>query len=205
MVEIRFHGRGGQGTVVATILLAKAFFRDGYFVQSFPLFGVERRGAPVEAYLRLDRKEILIRTNVYSPNHVVVLDQTLLGSTDVTLGLKKDGWILVNAPSLPADLEQFSDYRLACVDATHIALKHRLGTRTHPIVNTAMMGSLARILGMPGMTAISEAIRQEVPSKPGANIEAAESAYHQVMVVGSVEESAQIETEDRKTWPHNNH
>ena len=191
MVEIRFHGRGGQGTVVATILLAKAFFQDGYFVQSFPLFGVERRGAPVEAYLRLDRNEILIRSNVYSPNHVVVLDQTLLGSIDVTLGLKKNGWILVNAPSLPLDLQKFSDFRLAHVDATHIALKNKLGTRTHPIVNTAMMGSLARILGMPGMAAISEAIREEVPSKPEANIEAAESAYDQV-VVNSVEENPRI-------------
>jgi 2-oxoacid:acceptor oxidoreductase gamma subunit (pyruvate/2-ketoisovalerate family) len=192
MVEIRFHGRGGQGTVVATILLAKAFFRDGYFVQSFPLFGVERRGAPVEAYLRLDQTEILIRTNVYTPDHVVVLDQTVLGSIDVTLGLKEDGWILINAPSPPVNLEPFSGYRLAFVDATHIALKNQLGTRTHPIVNTAMMGSLARILGMPGLAAISEAIREEVPSKPKANIEAAEMAYEQVRAVDSVEENAQI-------------
>ena len=78
MLEIRFHGRGGQGTVVATILLAKAFFQAGYYVQSFPVFGVERRGAPVEAYLRLDEKEIWVRSNVYAPDHVVVLDRTLL-------------------------------------------------------------------------------------------------------------------------------
>ena len=67
MLEIRFHGRGGQGTVVATILMSKAFFRAGYQVQSFPFFGVERRGAPVEAYLRLDKTKILLRTNVYTP------------------------------------------------------------------------------------------------------------------------------------------
>jgi 2-oxoacid:acceptor oxidoreductase gamma subunit (pyruvate/2-ketoisovalerate family) len=180
MVEIRFHGRGGQGTVVATILLAKAFFQDGYFVQSFPLFGVERRGAPVEAYLRLDRTKILVRTNVYTPDHLVILDQTLLHSIDVTQGLKPDGWILVNAPALPDSLEQFSGYRLAFVDATRIALKHGLGTRTHPIVNTAMMGAFARMLGMPPMPAVAEAIREEVPAKPGANIKAAEEAYAQV-------------------------
>ncbi len=190
MVEIRFHGRGGQGTVVATILLAKAFFQDGFYVQSFPLFGVERRGAPVEAYLRLDRSEILLRTNVYTPDHVVVLDQTLLESVDVTLGLKGGGLIFVNTPSLPANLEPFSGYRLAFVDATRIALKNRLGTRTYPIVNTAMMGGLASILGMPTMAAVAEAIREEVPSKPKANIKAAEEAYSRVQMLGLVEKTA---------------
>ncbi len=147
MLEIRFHGRGGQGTVVATILLAKAFFDAGYFVQSFPLFGVERRGAPVEAYLRIASREIRVRTNVYTPDHVVVLDQTLWQGIDVTHGLKPEGWILLNAPGNPTRLERFSGYRLAFVDATRIALKHQLGTRTHPIVNTAIMGALARVLG----------------------------------------------------------
>jgi pyruvate ferredoxin oxidoreductase gamma subunit/2-oxoisovalerate ferredoxin oxidoreductase gamma subunit len=183
MVEIRFHGRGGQGTVIATILLAKAFFQDGYFVQSFPLFGVERRGAPVEAYLRLDHTKILLRTNVYTPDHVVVLDHTLLQGIDVTIGLKQGGWILINTPSLPIKLEPFSGYRLAFVDATRIALKHQLGTRTHPIVNTAMMGGLARVLGIPPLAAIAEAIRGQAPSKPDENIQAAEEAYAQVILV----------------------
>jgi 2-oxoacid:acceptor oxidoreductase gamma subunit (pyruvate/2-ketoisovalerate family) len=188
MVEIRFHGRGGQGTVVATILLAKAFFRDGYYVQSFPLFGVERRGAPVEAYLRLSREEILVRTNVYTPDHVVVLDKTLLDSIDITLGLKTGGWILVNGPELPACQHSWSPYKLALVDATHIALNNGLGTRTHPIVNTPMLGGLARVLGMPSMEAITKAIQSEVPSKPKANIKAAKMAYEQVQLLGSVEE-----------------
>jgi pyruvate ferredoxin oxidoreductase gamma subunit len=188
MVEIRFHGRGGQGTVVATILLAKAFFRDGYYVQSFPLFGVERRGAPVEAYLRLDRQEILTRTNVYTPDHVVVLDKTLLESIDVTFGLKPGGWILINAPELPGQLNSWSGYRLAFVDATHIALSNNLGTRTHPIVNTPMLGGLARVLGMPSMEAISKAIHREVPSKPKANIKAAAIAYEKVQLLGPVGE-----------------
>ena len=91
MQEIRFHGRGGQGTVVASILLAKAFFKAGYDVQTFPLFGVERRGAPVEAYLRLDKQKILTRNNVYTPDHVVVQDAKLLQSVDVTRGLKYCG------------------------------------------------------------------------------------------------------------------
>ena len=127
MQEIRFHGRGGQGTVVASILLAKAFFNAGYWVQSFPVFGVERRGAPVEAYLRLDKEKILIRSNVYTPDHVVVQDVKLLGSVDVTAGLKPGGWVLVNASRQSENLNIFSGFRLACVDATDIAIQNRIG------------------------------------------------------------------------------
>jgi 2-oxoacid:acceptor oxidoreductase gamma subunit (pyruvate/2-ketoisovalerate family) len=184
MMEIRFHGRGGQGTVVATILLAKAFFEAGYYVQSFPLFGVERRGAPVEAYLRLNQKKILVRTNVYTPDHVVVLDRTLLHAVDVTRGAKSGGWVLLNTPALPDHPEIFGNYRLAIVDATRIALSHGLGTRTHPIVNTAIMGAFARMLEMPPMNAVAQAIEAEVPSKPEENIQAAQEAYAEVQLIG---------------------
>jgi len=186
MLEIRFHGRGGQGTVVATILLAKAFFQAGYYVQSFPLFGVERRGAPVEAYLRLDRNKIWIRTHVYHPDHVVVLDRTLLQGVDVTKGLKPGGWILLNSFSPPVHPEFPTDYRVAFVDATRIALKHGLGTRTHPIVNTAMMGAFARTLGTPPMEAIARAIQEELPGKSAENILAAEEGYAGVQFVVSL-------------------
>jgi 2-oxoacid:acceptor oxidoreductase gamma subunit (pyruvate/2-ketoisovalerate family) len=186
MLEIRFHGRGGQGTVVATILLAKAFFDAGYFVQSFPLFGVERRGAPVEAYLRIASREIRIRTNVYTPDHVVVLDQTLWQGIDVTQGLKPQGWILLNAPGTPPKLEPLSGYRLAFVDATRIALKHQLGSRTHPIVNTSIMGALARVLGMPPMDAIALAIEEEIKERREQNILAARDAYQEVQLVGLI-------------------
>jgi 2-oxoacid:acceptor oxidoreductase gamma subunit (pyruvate/2-ketoisovalerate family) len=182
MLEIRFHGRGGQGTVVATILLAKAFFQAGYHVQSFPLFGVERRGAPVEAYLRLERGKIRVRTNVYSPDHVVVLDRTLLQSISVTRGLKPGGWVLVNSPPPPPHPELFSGYRLAQVDATRIALNLGLGTRTHPIVNTAIMGAFARMLEMPPMEVIARIIQEEAPTKPEENIRAAQDAYAEVLL-----------------------
>ncbi len=185
MLEIRFHGRGGQGAVVATILLAKAFFRAGYHVQSFPLFGVERRGAPVEAYLRLDREQILIRTNSYTPDHVVVLDSTLLEAIDITRGLKPMGWILLNSQAPPADGARFSNFRLAWVDATEIALKHQLGTRTHPIVNTAISGAFARILGAPPIEAVAGAIEEEIPENIEANIRAAREAFDRVEGVRS--------------------
>jgi len=185
MLEIRFHGRGGQGTVVATTLLAKAFFSAGFYVQSFPLFGVERRGAPVESYLRLDSRQIVVRTNVYQPDHVVVMDRTLLHAVDVTQGLRAGGWVLINAPEVPPGVERFAGFHLALVDATRIAMRHELGTRTHPIVNTAMMGAFANMLGMPPMEAISTAIEEEIPDKPEENILAARDAYEAVNLISN--------------------
>jgi len=180
MIEIRFHGRGGQGTVVASIILAKAFFRAGYQVQSFPVFGVERRGAPVEAYLRLDSDKILSRTNVYTPDHVVVQDRTLLQNIDVTRGLKPGGWILINAPESFVGTDSFSGFSVAYIDATRIALNHNLGSRTHPIVNTAMIGAFAALLGMPPLEDVIEAITEEIPEDTGFNIGAAEEAFMEV-------------------------
>jgi len=189
MQEIRFHGRGGQGTVVASIVMAKAFFKAGYYVQTFPVFGVERRGAPVEAYLRLDDKKILIRSNLYTPDHVVVQDVKLLQNVDVTRGLRPGGWILLNIPdiqsfeslkSLNNIMGSFSDYRLAVVDATKIAVEHHLGTRTHPLINTAMIGAFARIMKNPPIESVAEAIETEITVKVGQNIEAARHAYNEV-------------------------
>lgn len=186
MQEIRFHGRGGQGTVVASILLAKAFFSAGYWVQTFPVFGVERRGAPVEAYLRLDMEKIQIRSNVYTPDHVMVQDVKLLESVDVTAGLKPGGWVLVNASGQPENLAVFSGFQLAWVDATGIATKNRLGTRTHPIINTAMIGAFIRVLDMPPLEMISDVINEEIAVKPEQNIEAAKEAFDVVQLFGKV-------------------
>jgi len=190
MLEIRFHGRGGQGTVVATILMAKAFFRAGFQVQSFPFFGVERRGAPVEAYLRLDREKILLRTNVYTPDHVVVLDRTLMTSIDVTRGLKPGGSILINSPAPPADIDAYSKFRLAWVDASRIAMNNQIGSRTHPIVNTSMMGAVARVLDMPPLEDVVAAIRDEVPGNAESNVTAAREAYEAVRFAQAVKPAA---------------
>ncbi len=183
MQEIRFHGRGGQGTVMAAVILAKAFFKAGYYVQTFPVFGVERRGAPVEAYLRLDRKKILVRSNVYTPDHVVVQDAKLLQTVDVTRGLKPGGWVLLNSREFPGT-HDFADFQVAVVDANRIALELGLGTRTQPIINTAVIGAFARILNTPPLDAIGEAIDGEIPVKQKENIEAAERAYQAVRIRG---------------------
>ena len=187
MQEIRFHGRGGQGTVVASILLAKAFFRAGYYVQTFPVFGVERRGAPVEAYLRLDREKILMRCNVYTPDHVVVQDVKLIENVAVTGGLKSGGWILLNAPAPPENLAAFTGFRLAWVDATGIAIQNRLGTLTQPIINTAIIGAFARILAIPPLDMIAEAIKEDIHIKPEQNIQACKEAYARVQDFGNVD------------------
>ncbi len=188
MLEIRFHGRGGQGTVVASVLLAKAFFADGYYVQTFPLFGVERRGAPVEAFLRLDRDKILIRSNIYAPDHILVQDIKLLATTDIFRGLKKGGWILINSKSVPEDLGPFRGFRLAYLDASRIAVEHGLGTRTHPIINTAMVGAFSRVLEKPSLEAVLSAIEKEIPVKPEQNIRAAKDAFEQVRLHGPIED-----------------
>ena len=104
MIEIRFHGRGGQGAVIASKILASALFKEGKHAQAFPAFGGERRGAPVMAFTRFDKKNITRRSMVYEPDHVVILDESILGVADVTSGLKEGGWILINTPDLPLRL-----------------------------------------------------------------------------------------------------
>ena len=186
MHEIRFHGRGGQGTVVASILLAKAFFKTGYYVQTFPLFGVERRGAPVESYLRLNKEKILIRSNIYTPDHIIVQDMKLIHSVDVTKGLRPGGSILINSKNRPDNRDPFSGFRLAFVDADDIAVRNGLGTRTHPIINTAMIGAFAKVLGMPPLDMIASAIKHDIHIKTKQNVLAAQQAYEEVNLCGMV-------------------
>ena len=173
--------------MVASILLAKAFFNAGYYVQTFPLFGVERRGAPVEAYLRLDTEKILVRSNIYTPDHVVVQDARLLDTVDVTAGLKKGGSILINLKEIPDNLDTFSGFRLASVDANQIAVDNGLGSLTQPIINTAMIGAFARIMKMPPLDTITAAIKSEIQIKTDQNVSAARQAYEGVTFFGMSE------------------
>ena len=180
MKEIRFHGRGGQGTVVASILLAKAFFKSGYFVQSFPAFGVERRGAPVEAYLRINEEKIRIRTQITRPDHILVQDVQLLNGVQVAKGLKPGGWILINTDDGSVFINRFPTFRIAAVDATRIANDQHLGTRTHPIINTAMLGAFAAVFEKPSMDELAAAITEDIQTRPADNIRAAAQAFDTV-------------------------
>lgn len=184
MIEIRFHGRGGQGAVVASEILASAFFKEGKFVQSFPTFGVERRGAPVAAFIRVDDQPILLRCEIYQPDHIVVLDPTLILAVDVTAGLKDGGWIIVNSDRRPEELELPERFKVATVDANRIAVKHRLGSPTNPIVNTAILGAFARITRLVGLDPLLEAVREAVPLQKEANVAATREAYEEAIAIG---------------------
>ena len=180
MIEIRIHGRGGQGAVIASKVLAAAVFQEGKYAQSFPAFGVERRGAPVMAFTRIDDQPVRIRCQIYEPDHIVVLDPTLIEAVDVTAGLKEGGWILINSERDPTAFDLPARYRVATVDASSIAIKYRLGPKTAPIVNTAILGAFARTTGIVSLEALAQAVREAVPLKPDENVAATKEAYLEV-------------------------
>jgi len=149
MIEIRIHGRGGQGGVTLAKLIATSRFLQGLSVQAFGLYAAERSGAPIQAFCRYSEETITNRNLIYEPDHVIVLDPTLVGPT-IVAGLKAGGWILINSPQPPEELADWYPHnRIATVDATRIARDNDLGTRSLPIVNTALAGAVGRILAFP--------------------------------------------------------
>ena len=147
MIEIRWHGRGGQGAKTASLLLADAAFNTGKYIQGFPEYGPERMGAPITAYNRISDEPITIHSNIYYPDYVVVVDDTLLESVDVTSGLKEDGAILINTTK-PADVlkKELKGYKgdIYTLDARKISLE-TLG-RYFP--NTPMLAGIVKISGI---------------------------------------------------------
>lgn len=186
MIEIRFHGRGGQGAVLAAELLAQAAFLEGKHPQSFPFFGVERRGAPVTAFSRIDDKPIAVRTSITDPDLVVVLDPSLLKAINVTGGLKRDGLLIANSAKPPEELEKVFGGRIATVDAREIALAHGLGSKATPIVNTAMLGALAQAGGVVRLESVLRAIEKFVPAKRAENMAAATDAAKAIRFLAKV-------------------
>jgi len=182
MIEVRFHGRGGQGAVIASEILAAALFAEGKFVQAFPAFGIERRGAPVTAFLRMSSTPIRLRCQIESPDHVVILDPTLIPVVDVTAGLKPGGWVIINSDREPDTFSSLMDqgWRIATVDAADIASRHTLGARTNPIVNTAILGAFSHVTRLVKLESVVQAIEEGVPVKPGQNREAAREAFSAV-------------------------
>jgi len=186
LVEIRTHGRGGQGAVIASKVLANALFKEGRFVQAFPAFGVERRGAPVVAFTRFDESPIRLRCEIYKPDHLIVLDQALIQTIDITAGLKVGGWIIINTHLDPEAFEYKNKFKLAVVDAAQIAWRHRLGSRATPIVNTAILGAFAKATGLVGIDAVVDAVGDSVPMKQNENKQAAIDAYNETRLFDSV-------------------
>lgn len=174
MIEIRIHGRGGQGSVTAAELLAVAAFDDGREAQAFPAFGVERRGAPVQAFCRISEKPIRRRSQIYSPDYVIVQDPTLMDTVDVLAGLKAEGTVLINTERPAAELKLETKARVVTFPATQIALEE-LG---RPIMNTAIMGAFAGVSGAISFDAIERSIRNRFGDDLGEkNVRAARRAH----------------------------
>ena len=180
MLEIRGHARGGQGMVTAFEILAKIFSQLGDFqVQAFPAFGVERTGAPIQAFLRVAKKEILNRSNIYNPNLIIVFDESLLDMVPVFDGLKDQGAVLINTEKPRA---QFADLgkTVYTIPATRISLDHGLGSKSLPIVNAAMIGAIGYLFEA-DLDILQQTVRKNVPAKPDANAKAAKVAFESVV------------------------
>jgi len=179
LVEIRWHGRGGQGIVSVSRLLAEAALTDKKHVQAFPEFGPERSGAPVRGFTRISDDPISIHSQIYNPNIVVVVDPTLLGP-NVTSGLPKNGTIVANTERTPDELKKtlsVHDARVYTVNARRIALE----TLGRPIYNTAMLGALIKVAPLTSFESIAKAVRARFPGTLGEkNVEAMKRAYGEV-------------------------
>lgn len=177
MDQIRIHGRGGQGSVTMAKLLAEAAFEGGKWCQGFPSFGVERLGAPIQAFTRIDDEKITDRSQIDNPDYVIVQDSSLLELVDVLEGLKDDGMVLINSTESPEDLDMDTESEVITVAATDIALEH-LG---RPIMNTALAGALAGTTSLIDKESLNEVIMRQFPGEIGEkNVAAVNEAYERV-------------------------
>lgn len=180
ILEVRWHGRGGQGAWTASELLARAAIHEGKYIQSFPEFGPERMGAPVAAFTRISNEPIQIHCAVYNPDVVAVLDPTLLKTVPVTRGLNEGGIIIINSKENPADMRKMLNTdkgKIWTVPATEIAVRI-LG---RPITNTAMLGAFAHITGIVNLKSIEKVVKErfrlDVAEK---NVAVVKEAYEEV-------------------------
>ena len=180
LIEVRFHGRGGQGAWTASLLLAQAGLKEKKFIQSFPTFGPERAGAPILAFTRISDEPIRLHSSVYEPDVVVVLDPTLLGPS-VVEGIKKDTKLIVNTSQTPADVKEklgVERNETWVVDATDLAMK-LLG---RPITNTAMLGAVIRASGMVKLESVLGVAKERFTGKVmEQNLELINAAYKEAV------------------------
>lgn len=179
MYQIRIHGRGGQGVVTAAELIAIAAFNDGKKAQAFPSFGVERTGAPIEAFARIDNKPIRTREHIYEPDVLIVQDPTLLEVVPVDNGCDQNTIVIINTSMPKSSINlKISKANLYVLDATKIALDE-LGRN---IVNTVILGAFASATGLVSLDSLEAAVKQKFGSKGKAlvekNISAVKKAYN---------------------------
>jgi 2-oxoacid:acceptor oxidoreductase gamma subunit (pyruvate/2-ketoisovalerate family)/2-oxoacid:acceptor oxidoreductase delta subunit (pyruvate/2-ketoisovalerate family) len=179
LIEIRFHGRGGQGAVTASRILATAAFLEGKHSQSIPMYGTERRGAPVTAFVRIGEKDKMVRSLVHEPDYVVVLDPLLRKSVNVTDGLKQSGMLVINSTSTPDKIEVDKRVTTATVDATGIALE----IIRRPITNTAILGAFCKATGEVKLESVLEAVKDNWTGRLAEmNANAVKAAYDRTLV-----------------------
>jgi pyruvate ferredoxin oxidoreductase gamma subunit len=180
MIEMRFHGRGGQGAVTSAELVAQAAINTGKYATAFPSFGPERRGAPVVAFARVNDKPIRLRSKVYNPDVVIVLDPSLLEIANPTQGLRDGGILIVNSSLAYDSLRLQLSYsgKLALVDAGLIA-REVIGL---PITNTTMVGALVKATNLLNVEALKEPFNKRFGKIAARNIEAMERAYGETKV-----------------------
>lgn len=177
MNQLRIHGRGGQGSVTLAHMIAEAAFEQGHWAQAFPAFGVERRGAPIQAFARIDDEKITDRSQVREPTHVIVQDPTLIEFVDVLDGLVSDGMLIINSSNDPSDLPLETDATVISIDATEIG-REKLG---QPIVNTALLGAIAGATNLLALDSVDQVTRSTFEGEMGhKNAAAADSAYREV-------------------------
>lgn len=159
MIEIRIHGRGGQGIVTSGELIGFAAFSDGKYSQAMPAFGSERTGSPVVTYVRINDKPIRVRTPIYNPDYIIVQDATLLDTVPVLDGLKPGGLVIVNTKKTPGELGLNVNSQVKTVPATDLAIE----TLGMPIVNTIILGVFAAASGQISIEGIRKAIEHRFP------------------------------------------
>lgn len=182
IIDVRVHGRGGQGAMTASRLLAEAALLEGKYIHAFPSFGPERMGAPIEAFTRISSEKFYMKTQVYEPDVLLVLDPTLFDSIDVTQGLVTDGKIIANYSRAPEALREklAITHQIATVDATNIALD----TIRRPITNTVLLGALVRVTeNIVELDSLKEVVQNWFPGPIAENnIIAIERAYNEVKI-----------------------
>jgi len=180
MVEIRLHGRGGQGAVTSAEITALAAIGTGKYAQAFPSFGPERRGAPVMAFIRVSDKPIKTREKVYNPDIVVVLDPSLLGLVNVGAGLKPGGVVVVNTAKTAEEVRKLTGIKakLALVDASRIAME----TMGIPITNTTMIGAMLKATGLMAASDLAEPLKERFGRIAEKNMASLKRAYDETVI-----------------------
>lgn len=186
LFEIRFHGRGGQGAVTGAKILGDATRMENKHFQAFAHYGAERRGAPVMAFTRIADEPIRIHSYIYEPEAIVILDETLLEIPSVQDGIKDYTYVVINTPHAPEDVKLNIGAKISTVDATKIALETGLLVAGIAVVNTIMLGAVAKATNMVSIDNIKKAIRKGLADLPDKviekNVDAAQRAYNELKI-----------------------